>query len=259
MICLPLFGWRRRAQAGKTSYQRGESTIGVFGAAWPPQRTVPEGSTSSRGPAMRMHHGSAHFLDVAGRWVMQAVQALPASSGSSLRPVSTSNGAGSRAAGSRGPWSSAELATRPVRKGPPKPKGNAPDSRKTRTARAVSIWDRIVHFHTSAYSVSPHARPKRPPAAPRTVQVPEYTGWCLACLEAAVASTGGRSRTPPGASCGTRRTAIPVSTLQQAIVALAALRLSESFPPHAVQRAWTVRHGRALTSRRQQGKPRSRR
>ena len=47
---------------------------------------------------------------------MQAVQALPASFGSSLRSVSTSNGAGSRAAGSRGPWSSAELATRPVRK-----------------------------------------------------------------------------------------------------------------------------------------------
>ena len=65
---------------------------------------------------------------------MQAVQALPASFGSSLRPVSTSNGAGSRAAGSRGPWSSAELATRPVRKGPPKPKENAPDSRKTRTS-----------------------------------------------------------------------------------------------------------------------------
>ena len=58
---------------------------------------------------------------------MQAVQALPASFRSSLRPVSTSNGAGSRAAGSRGPWSSAELATRPVRRGPPKPKGNAPD------------------------------------------------------------------------------------------------------------------------------------
>ena len=65
---------------------------------------------------------------------MQAVQALPASFGSSLRPVSTSNGAGSRAAGSRGPWSSAELATRPVRKGPPKPKESAPDSRKTRTS-----------------------------------------------------------------------------------------------------------------------------
>ena len=49
------------------------------------------------------------------------------------------------------------------------------------------------------------------------------------------------------------------STLQQAIVALAALRLYESFPPEAVRRAWTVRHGRALPSRRQQGEPRSRR
>ena len=46
--------------------------------------------------------------------------------------------------------------------------------------------------------------------APRTVRVPGYTGWCLACLEAALASTSGRSRTPPGASRGTRRTAIPL-------------------------------------------------
>ena len=158
MICLPLFGWRRRAQAGKTSSQGGESSVGVFGAALPPQRIVPEGSTYSRGPSVRMHLPwlSAHFLDVAGRWVMQAVQALPASFGSSLRPGSTSNGAGSRAAGSRGPWSSAELATRPVRKGPPKPKGNAPDSRKTRTSnhripgsgkglmqRFLNAWDRV--------------------------------------------------------------------------------------------------------------------
>ena len=62
---------------------------------------------------------------------MQAVQALPASFGSSLRPVSTSNGAGSRAAGSRGPWSSVELASRPVRRGRSKPQKNALDSRKT--------------------------------------------------------------------------------------------------------------------------------
>ena len=63
---------------------------------------------------------------------MQAVQALPASFRSSLRPVSTSNGAGSRAAGSRGPWSSAELAPRPVRRGRSKPQKNALDSRKMR-------------------------------------------------------------------------------------------------------------------------------
>ena len=49
------------------------------------------------------------------------------------------------------------------------------------------------------------------------------------------------------------------STLQQAIVALAARRLSESFTPEAVRRAWTVNHGRTLLSRRQQGEPRSRR
>jgi hypothetical protein len=51
----------------------------------------------------------------------------------------------------------------------------------------------------------------------------------LACLdmEAAVASTGGRSRLPPGFS---RHAPHGHSTLQQPIVALAALRLSESFP-----------------------------
>ena len=47
----------------------------------------------------------------------------------SLSVDSTSNRAGSRGAGSRCPWSSAELATRPVRKGRSKPKENAPDSR----------------------------------------------------------------------------------------------------------------------------------
>ena len=84
---------------------------------------------------------------------MQAVQALPASFRSSLRPVSTSNGAGSRAAGSRGPWSSAELATRPVRKGPPKPKGNAPDSRKTRTSNhRIPGEGKGLSFSTTSFS-----------------------------------------------------------------------------------------------------------
>ena len=49
------------------------------------------------------------------------------------------------------------------------------------------------------------------------------------------------------------------SALQQAIVPLNALWLFESSPPQAVRRAWTVHHGRALPSRRQQGEPRSRR
>ena len=46
--------------------------------------------------------------------------------------------------------------------------------------------------------------------APRTVLGPGYTGWCLACPEAAVAGTGGRSRTPRGGSRRARRTAIPL-------------------------------------------------
>ena len=49
------------------------------------------------------------------------------------------------------------------------------------------------------------------------------------------------------------------STLQQAIVALVSRRLSQSFPPQAVRQAWTARYGRALPSRREQGKPLSRR
>ena len=103
---------------------------------------------------------------------MQAVQALPASFRSSLRPVSTSNGAGSRAAGSRGPWSSAELATRPVRKGPPKPKGNAPDSRKTRTSNhripgkgkglRTAAPRRSASPHLTRLSVDPLTGLKRP-------------------------------------------------------------------------------------------------
>ena len=49
------------------------------------------------------------------------------------------------------------------------------------------------------------------------------------------------------------------STLQQAIVALASRRLSQSFPPQAVWQAWTTRYDRALPSRREQGEPLSRR
>ena len=124
-------------------------------------------------------------------------------------------------------------------------------------ARAVSSSERIVHFHSSAYSVSRHAPPKRSQMAPRTVLAPGYTRWCLACREAAVASTGGRSRTPPVGSRGTRRTGH--STLRQAIVALASRRLYPGSPPQAVQRAWTTRRDRALPSRTEQGEPHSRR
>ena len=131
----------------------------------------------------------------------------------------------------------------------------------TPTARCVSNWDMIVHFYSRASFVSPHAPPKRSQMAPRTVRVPWYTGWCLACPEAAVVSTGGRSRTPPGGSRRARRSARRTahSTLQQAIVSLAPRRLSGRFPLHAVRRSRTARHERALLSRREQGEPRNRR
>ena len=96
----------------------------------PPQGIIPEGSPYSRELSLRMHLAAALILDGRERWVRQADQALAASSGSSFRPISTSNGGGSRLASSRGPWTSAELASRPVRRGRSKPKENALDSRK---------------------------------------------------------------------------------------------------------------------------------
>jgi hypothetical protein len=120
-------------------------------------------------------------------------------------------------------------------------------------------WEvsRIVQIRSSTYSQAANGSPKRPPMAPRTVRVPGYTGWCLACPEAAVASTSGRSRTPPGGSRRARRTAH--STLQPAIVSLAPRRVSGRFPLHAVRRSRTARRERALLSREEQGEPRSRR
>ena len=83
----------------------------------------------------------------------------------------------------------------------------------TRTgARAKYTWEchRNVQIRSSTYSQAANGSPKRPPMAPRTVLGPGYTGWCLACPEAAVAGTGGRSRTPRGGSRRARRTAIPL-------------------------------------------------
>ena len=139
------------------------------------------------------------------------------------------------------------------------PFGKAPTSEPA-VFPAGSLCEYFDHkrsLFSSASSVSRHAPPKRSQMAPRTVRVPGYTGWCLACPEAAVASTGGRSRTPPGGSRRARRTAH--STLQQAIVSLASRRLSGRFPLHAVRRSRTARHERALLRRREQGEPRSRR
>ena len=124
-------------------------------------------------------------------------------------------------------------------------------------AKYTSERSRNVQIRSSVIYQAANGSPKRLPMAPRTVLGPGYTGWCLACLEAAVVSTGGRSRTPPVGSRRARRTAH--STLQQAIVALASRRLSQSFPPQAVWQAWTARYGRALPSRREQGEPLSRR
>ena len=125
------------------------------------------------------------------------------------------------------------------------------------TGSLCEYFDHKRSLFCSASSVSRHAPPKRSQMAPLTVRVPGYTGWCLACPEAAVASTGGRSRTPPGGSRRARTTAH--STLQQAIVSLASRRLSGRFPLDAVRRSRAARHERALLSRREQGEPRSRR
>ena len=108
----------------------------------PPQGIIPEGSPYSRELSLRMDLAAALILDGRERWVRQADQALAASSGSSFRPISTSNGGGSRLASSRGPWTSAELASRPVRRGRSKPKENALDSRKVGGhAGSNRIWD----------------------------------------------------------------------------------------------------------------------
>ena len=66
---------------------------------------------------------------------------------------------------------------------------------------------------------------------------------------------GVRERPPVLATAAVR----PNPLSHQAIVSLASRRLCPSFPPEAVQRAWTTHQDRALLSRREQGKPRSRR
>ena len=73
-------------------------------------------------------------------------------------------------------------------------------------ARAVSSSQRIVHFHTKAYSVSRSGSPKRLPMVPRTLLAPGYTGLCAACLRAAVISHSSRRRAASGSSLRHRRT-----------------------------------------------------
>ena len=79
-----------------------------------------------------------------------------------------------------------------------------------RLSTLVGKWSRNVQIRSSVIYQAANRSPKRLPMAPRTVLGPGYTVWRLACLEAAVASTGGRSRTPPAGSRRPRRTAIPL-------------------------------------------------
>ena len=83
---------------------------------------------------------------------------------------------------------------------------------ETETAMAKYTWEwpGNVQIHCSVIYQAANGSPKRLPMALRTVLGPGYTGWCLACLETAVVSTGGRSRTPPAGSRRARRTAIPL-------------------------------------------------
>ena len=106
-------------------------------------------------------------------------------------------------------------------------------------------------------SVSPRARPKRLLMAPRTVLGQGYSLHGMV-LGLPGGGRGEHRRLLPHASWSlSRHASHGHSTLQQAIVALAALRFSESFPPQAVQRAWTTRRDRALLSRREQGESRA--
>ena len=61
-------------------------------------------------------------------------------------------------------------------------------------------WPGNVQIHCSVIYQAANGSPKRLPMALRTVLGPGYTGWCLACLETAVVSTGGRCRPPPAGS-----------------------------------------------------------
>ena len=113
-------------------------------------------------------------------------------------------------------------------------------------ARAVSIWDRIVHFHTSAYSVSQHAAPKRSPLPPRGVPVRGYTGLCAACLRAAVISHGSRRRAASGSSSRHRRTSD--ESFMRTLARHASPRLCTGCSASAAWWAWRTQSGRAQPS-----------
>ena len=113
-------------------------------------------------------------------------------------------------------------------------------------ARAVSTSDRIVHCHTSAYSVSRHAAPKRSPLPPRDIPVRGYTGQCVACLRAAVISHGSRRRAASGSSSRHRRTSD--ESFMRTLARHASPRLWTGFSASSAWCAWRTRSGLALPS-----------
>ena len=113
-------------------------------------------------------------------------------------------------------------------------------------ARAMSSSQRIVHFHTSAYSVSQHAAPKRSPLPPRGVPVRGYTGQCVACLRAAVISHSSRRRAAFGSSSRHRRTSD--ESFMRTLARHASPRLCTGCSASAAWWAWRAQSGRALTS-----------
>ena len=124
----------------------------------------------------------------------------------------------------------------------------------TAWARAVSTSEWIVHFHTSAYSVSRTGSPKRLPMVPRTVLAPGYTGLCAACLRAAVISHGSRRRAASGGSSRHRRTAD--ESFMRTLARHTSRTLCTSFTALLAWWVWRRRLARALPSRPRPGQAR---
>ena len=113
----------------------------------------------------------------------------------------------------------------------------------------MSTSQRIVHFHSSAYSVSFHGPALSVPIGPKSGPMDGTSSGVHGMMVLGLPGGGrGEHRRPlPHASWRLSPCALyGHSTLQQAIVALASRRLYPSSPPQAVQRAWPARQDRAL-------------
>ena len=126
-------------------------------------------------------------------------------------------------------------------------KSKRPSKKKTRQARFASNSSIKFHLHTSAYSVSRHATPKRSPLTPRVVPVRDYTGLCVACLRAAVISHGSRRRAASGSSSRHRRTSD--ESFMRTLARHASPRLCTGCSASSAWWAWRTRSGLALPSR----------